>query len=315
MTRADILPFICFIISMSKPTLLILAAGLGSRYGSLKQIESIGPNGEAIIDYSVFDAIKAGFEKVVFVIKKDIEDDFKETLLTRFENRIETSYVFQELDILPEGYQVPENREKPWGTAHAIMISEEAVKTPFAAINADDFYGYEALSEICTFLRNGHEEVEYCMVGYKLGNTLSEHGTVSRGVCEIDRDGYLLTVTELTKIKREKEKIVYFDNDRSSALSEETIVSMNMWGFDRSVFRHIKKRFSSFLDNNMANPKAEYYIPTLVDQLIRDGEALVKVLDCDATWFGITYREDKEAAVKSISEKINKGEYPKNLWE
>ncbi len=300
---------------MSKPTLLILAAGLGSRYGSLKQIESIGPHGEAIIDYSVYDAIKAGFGKVVFVIKKAIEDDFKETLLTRFEDKIDTSYVFQELDILPEGYQVPANRQKPWGTAHAIMISEDAVKTPFAAINADDYYGYEAFSEMCRFLNNEKNETEYCMIGYKLGNTLSEHGTVSRGVCEIDPNGYLVSVTELTKIKRENGRIVSVENDKSVNLSDDTIVSMNMWGFDISVFGHIRKRFSSFLDHNIGNPKAEYYIPTLVDQLISAGEARVRVLDCDASWFGITYREDKQAAIKSIAAKIKKGEYPENLWK
>jgi NDP-sugar pyrophosphorylase family protein len=298
-----------------KPTLLIMAAGLGSRYGSLKQIEPIGPGGEAIIDYSVYDAIRAGFGKVVFVIKKEIEDDFKGSLLKRFENRIETSYVFQELDMLPEGFSLPPDRIKPWGTAHAIMISESAIDTPFAAINADDFYGFESFMELNRFLTGNNKETDYCMVGYKLKNTLSEHGTVSRGLCDIDQSGFLRTVTELTKIKKEGAGIVYYENDEVISLPEESIVSMNMWGFTGTVFPKIKERFSAFLKECINDPKAEFYIPTMVDLLIKSGEARVKVLESNATWFGITYKEDKEAVKRSILSKIDSGEYPRKLWE
>lgn len=299
---------------MSKPTLLVLAAGLGSRYGSFKQIEPIGPGGEAIIDYSVYDAIKAGFGKVVFIIKKELEKDFTENLLARFENRVETRYVFQEKDMLPKGYELPENREKPWGTAHAIMISESAIDEPFAAINADDFYGYEAFSAMESFLSENRNERDYSMIGYKLNYTLSEHGTVSRGVCDIDENGFLISVSELTKIQRQNNEIVYFEDDRPLRLDEESIVSMNMWGFTPYIFRQIRESFPAFLDRNITNPKSEFYIPTLVDQLIREKEARVKVINCDASWFGITYKEDKKAAQISILKKIENGEYPEKLW-
>ena len=295
-------------------TLLILAAGLGSRYGSLKQIEPVGPGGETIIDYSVYDAIKAGFGKVVFVIKEEIESDFRENLLKRFENKIETEYVFQELHMLPEGYHVPVNRKKPWGTAHAILISEKAVKTPFAAINADDFYGFEAFKAMYGFLSQDETENDYCMIGYRLDNTLSEHGTVSRGVCEFDSNDFLISVSELTKIKREGDRIVYYENDKSSTLPADATVSMNMWGFKQSVFKKIRERLSTFLNENIDDLKSEFYIPTLVDQLIQSEEARVKVLRTNTSWFGITYKEDKETAKKSILQKIEKGEYPRKLW-
>jgi choline kinase len=216
--------------------------------------------------------------------------------------------------MLPKGYSLPPDRKKPWGTAHAIMIAEDSISTPFAAINADDFYSFEAFEEMHRFLSFGGNDKDYCMIGYKLGNTLSEHGTVSRGVCDIDQNDCLISVSELTKIKRENGRIVYFENDKSSTLYEDSTVSMNMWGFTGSVFQQIKERFSAFLDANIRDPKAEYYIPTLVDQLIKAGEARVKVLRCNASWFGITYREDKEAAQKSILKKIENGEYPRKLW-
>ncbi len=292
-----------------------MAAGLGSRYGSLKQIEPVGPGGEAIIDYSVYDAIKAGFGKVVFVIKKDIEADFRENLLVRFEDRVETGYVFQELDMLPGGYALPSMRKKPWGTAHAILAAEEAVTTPFAAINADDFYGFEAFDEMQKFLSAEAKGTDYSMIGYKLKNTLSKHGTVSRGVCEKDENGFLVSVSELTKIQKVNDHIVYYDNDEPHRLNEDAVVSMNMWGFTPEIFRQIKERFTAFLDKNINNPRAEYYISELTDHLIRDYEARVKVIDCDASWFGITYREDRDFARSSIMEKIRSGSYPQRLWE
>ena len=299
-----------------QPTLLILAAGLGSRYGSLKQIEPVGPGGEAIIDYSVYDAIRAGFGKVVFVIKKDIETDFRESLLKRFENRIETGYVFQELDMLPEGYSVPPDRKKPWGTAHALMAADGAINTPFAAINADDFYGLEAFKGIENFLSGkSNGDTDYCMIGYKLKNTLSEHGTVSRGVCQTDENNFLVGITELTRIQKENDRIVYYDNDRPHNLSEDSVVSMNMWGFTPAVFKQLKDKFSLFLERNIDDHSAEYFIPTPVDQLIREAAARVKVVDCDASWFGITYREDREAVRQSILEKISGGIYPSRLWK
>ncbi len=299
-----------------KPTLLILAAGLGSRYGSLKQIEPVGPNGEAIIDYSVYDAIRAGFGKVVFVIKKDIENDFRESLLKRFENKIETGYVFQELDMLPEGYSLPSDRKKPWGTAHALMAAEGNIDTPFAAINADDFYGLEAFTGIEKFLsERSVSDTDYCMIGYKLKNTLSEHGTVSRGVCKTDQNNFLVGITEITKIQRESGMIIYYDNDKPQNLPEDSIVSMNMWGFTPVVFKQLKELFTSFLNKNINDPRAEYFIPTPVDRLIREGRAKVKVIDCDASWFGITYKEDRDAVRKSILKKIEEGVYPASLWK
>jgi dTDP-glucose pyrophosphorylase len=300
---------------MTKPALLILAAGLGSRYGSLKQIEPVGPGGEAILDYSVYDAIRAGFGKVVFVIKRDIEADFREVLLKRFEDRIDTAYVFQEPDMLPEGYSLPPERKKPWGTAHAILTAENSINSPFAAINADDFYGSEAFTEMQKFLAGEINETNYSMIGYKLRNTLSLHGTVARGVCDTDDNDYLRSVSELTSIKRENGRIVYYENDESFVLSEDSVVSMNMWGFTPTIFSQIRQRFPAFLDENSDDPKAEYFISSLVDKLISAGEARVKVLHCDADWFGITYREDRDAARKSILEKINSGIYPAELWK
>jgi NDP-sugar pyrophosphorylase family protein len=300
---------------MTKPALLILAAGLGSRYGSLKQIEPVGPGGEAILDYSVYDAIRAGFGKVVFVIKRDIEAEFREVLLKRFEDRIETAYVFQDPDMLPKGYSLPPERKKPWGTAHAILAAEHSISSPFAAINADDFYGPEAFTEMQKFLAGEIDETEYSMIGYKLKNTLSLHGTVARGVCDLDDNNFLRSVSELTRIQRENGRIVYYEDDESYVLSEDSVVSMNMWGFTPTIFRQIRQRFPEFLDENSGDPKAEYFISSLVDKLIRAGEARVKVLHCDADWFGITYREDREAARKSILEKIEGGKYPAKLWK
>lgn len=297
-----------------QPTLVILAAGLGSRYGRLKQMEAVGPHGEAIIDYSVYDALKSGFGKVVFIIKRDMETSFRENLMARFEKQIEVDYVLQELDMLPRGFALPPDRVKPWGTAHAVMVAESSVKEPFSVINADDFYGFEAFEIMQEFLSSDRKETDYGLVGYKLGNTLSEHGTVSRGTCEIDSDGYLQSVTERTKIGWEGNNIVSYEDGATVALPDDTTVSMNMWGFSPVVFDQIKEGFRNFLDEKGDDPKAEYYIPTMVDQMIREDRARVKVLPCDASWFGITYREDLEKVRASIREKIEAGEYPSNLW-
>ncbi len=297
-----------------QPTLVILAAGLGSRYGRLKQMEAVGPHGEAIIDYSVYDALKSGFGKVVFIIKRDMETSFRENLMARFEKQIEVDYVLQELDMLPQGFALPPDRVKPWGTAHAVMVAESSVKEPFSVINADDFYGFEAFEIMQEFLSSDRKETDYGLVGYKLGNTLSEHGTVSRGTCEIDSDGYLQSVTERTKIGWEGNNIVSYEDGATVALPDDTTVSMNMWGFSPVVFDQIKEGFRNFLDEKGDDPKAEYYIPTMVDQMIREDRARVKVLPCDASWFGITYREDLEKVRASIREKIEAGEYPSNLW-
>lgn len=297
-----------------QPTLVILAAGLGSRYGRLKQMEAVGPHGEAIIDYSVYDALKSGFGKVVFIIKRDMETSFRENLMARFEKQIEVDYVLQELDMLPQGFALPPDRVKPWGTAHAVMVAESSVKEPFSVINADDFYGFEAFEIMQEFLSSDRKETDYGLVGYKLGNTLSEHGTVSRGTCEIDSDGYLQSVTERTKIGWEENNIVSYEDGATVALPDDTTVSMNMWGFSPVVFDQIKEGFRNFLDEKGDDPKAEYYIPTMVDQMIREDRARVKVLPCDASWFGITYREDLEKVRASIREKIEAGEYPSNLW-
>ncbi len=298
-----------------KPSLLVLAAGMGSRYGSLKQIDPVGPSGETIIDYSVYDALRAGFGKIVFVIRKNIEKDFKETLLKKFEKFTQVDYVFQELDMLPAGFVPPGERKKPWGTAHAVLVAENAVKTPFAVINADDFYGYDAFYQTARFLEENQEGTEYSMIGYLLKNTLSRHGTVSRGVCKTDSNGYLVSVTEHTRIKKEGDEIVCNGEDQKKVLPADTPVSMNFWGFTPSVFGQIKQGFSAFLTENICDEKSEYFIPEVVDKLIKTKKAKVRVLPCNSSWFGVTYREDKPAAIEHIRKLVERGEYPDPLWK
>lgn len=297
-----------------KPTLLVLAAGMGSRYGSLKQIDPIGPSGETIMDYSVYDALRAGFGKVVFVIRKNIEQDFRETLLEKFKNIIEVDYVFQELEMLPYGFSVPAGRQKPWGTAHAILVAENAVKTPFAVINADDFYGYEAFEITARFLEDKETESNYSMAGYLLKNTLSEHGSVSRGVCKTTSKGYLESIKEVTEIKKTGGRIVYSDGNNLNSINENTKVSMNFWGFTPAIFSQIKEGFSLFLEKNINDLKSEYYIPAVIDNLIKQNMADVRVLTSNSSWFGITYKEDKSNAEEHINDLIRKGKYPAKLW-
>ena len=285
-------------------TLVVMAAGMGSRFGGLKQLEPIGENGEALLDYSVYDAVKAGFNKVVFVIKHAIEKEFKELVGSRIEKKVRVEYVFQENDKLPNGFTCPNDRVKPWGTAHAILCCKEVVKEPFAVINADDYYGKSAFVKIAEFLKSGTDD--YCMVGFRLKNTLTENGYVSRGVCETE-NGILKTVTERTKIVDCK----YTEDDGKNwtALNPDSIVSMNLWGFQPDIFSHIESGFVDFLNKNINTPKSEYYLPSVVSGLIESGEKQVKVLVAEDKWYGVTYKEDKEDVVAAIKKMTDGGLY------
>ena len=285
-------------------TLVVMAAGMGSRFGGLKQIEPIGPNGEVLLDFSVFDAVKAGFTKVVFVIKHAIEEDFKEMVGKRIANRVKVEYVFQETDALPEGYVCPDDRTKPWGTAHAILCCKDAVKEPFAVVNADDFYGRSAFVKMAEFLKADNND--YCMVGFRLCNTLTENGYVSRGVCETE-NGELKSVTERTKIADCK----YTEDDGQTwtELSPQTVVSMNLWGFRPDIFEYIDDGFKKFLDTRINEAKSEYYLPSVVSSLIEKGEKSVKVLVAEDKWYGVTYKEDKDTVVSAMQSLIDDGVY------
>ncbi len=286
-------------------TLVVMAAGMGSRFGGLKQIEPVGRGGEAILDFSVYDAIKAGFTKVVFVIKHAIEKDFKEFVGKRIEKKIKVEYVFQETDILPEGFVCPQDREKPWGTAHAILCCKDVVKEPFAVVNADDFYGRSAFSQIADYLRQ--EDNNYCMVGFRLVNTLTENGHVSRGVCVTDENNHLTSVTERTKIMDCK----YTEDDGETwvPLAPDTVVSMNLWGFMPDIFDHIEEGFKAFLTEKINVPKSEYYLPSVVSALIENGTKAVDVLVAEDKWYGVTYKEDKDLVVNAIGAMIDAGLY------
>ena len=300
-----------------KPTLLILAAGMGSRYGGLKQVDPVGPNGEAIIDYSIYDAIRAGYGKVVFVIRESFADAFRESFDKKLDGKIETEYVFQELDNVPNGIEITKERTKPWGTGHAVLVTKDVIKEPFTVINADDFYGKTAYRITADYLNEVHslEFPHYCMVGYKLKYTLSEHGYVSRGVCETDDEGFLKTVVERTHIERVDGKIITkLDDGTEMALTGEEDVSMNIWGFTPSYFDFLEKAFVKFIEENSGDPKAEFYIPTVVNDLIANDEIKLKVLESGDKWFGVTYKEDKDEAVKNIAELIKQGVYPEKLW-
>jgi len=299
-----------------KPTLLVLAAGMGSRYGGLKQLDGIGPNGETIIDYSIYDAIQGGFGKVVFIIRKDIEADFKEIFVKRWESKIEIDYVFQELHNIPEGYEMNPERVKPWGTGHAVLVAAEAVKEPFAVINADDFYGREAFATMGKFLINIPADNEaYSMVGYELKNTLSEHGYVSRGVCQVNGNSYLENVVERTHIERKGEQIIFTDeNEKEQVLTGDEYVSMNFWGFAPSFFTYLKESFQNFIKANYDQLKAEFYIPTVVNELRQSNVRQTQVLPCDAKWFGVTYQEDRPLVVAKVQQLVDEGKYPSQLW-
>ncbi|MBQ8564826.1 MAG: nucleotidyltransferase [Bacteroidaceae bacterium] len=300
-----------------KPTLFVLAAGMGSRYGGLKQLDGLGPNGETIMDYSIFDAIRGGFGKVVFVIRKDFEADFREKVLNKYIDHIPVELVFQSPDKLPEGFTCPADRVKPWGTNHAVMMGKTAINEPFAVINADDFYGRDSFAVLGKWLSQMEGKTnQYCMVGYRVGNTLSESGSVSRGVCATDNNRMLTDVVERTKIERIDGVVKYKDeNDQWVAIEDNTPVSMNMWGFTPDYFAHSDAAFVEFLNANIDNLKSEFYIPLVVNNLIKAGTSTVEVLDTTATWFGVTYAEDRPSVVAKIQALVDAGEYPEKLFK
>ncbi len=297
-----------------KPTLLVLAAGMGSRYGGLKQLDKLGPSGETIMDYSIYDALRAGFGKVVFVIRKSFEKDFREIYVDKLKGKIDVELVFQELDNLPAGIIYNEERVKPWGTGHAILVAKDVVKEPFAVINADDFYGAEAYESMFSFLTTEVTSNKYAMCGYELNKTLSDFGKVSRGVCKMDKDGYLLGVTERTSIAMENGQISYLLNDEKFPLNGTDTVSMNFWGFSPSLFAHLEEKFTAFAIANAQNPKAEFYIPFVVDDLMKERKVKTKVLHSDAEWFGVTYQEDRPTTVEKLNQLVTKGKYPIKIW-
>ena len=302
-----------------KPTLVLLAAGMGSRYGGLKQLDGLGPNGETIMDYSIYDAIKAGFGKIVFVIRKDFEQEFREKVLSKYEGHIPTEVCYQSLDALPEGFTVPEGREKPWGTNHAVMMAKDLIHEPFCVINCDDFYNRDSFMVIGKFLADLPDNATntYAMVGFRVGNTLSENGTVARGVCSKDENDLLTTVVERTEIMRVDGKVSYKDeNGEWVAIEDNTPVSMNMWGFTPDYFAHSDAYFKQFLSDpkNQANPKAEFFIPLMVNELVNKGTSTVKVLDTTSKWFGVTYSADRQATVDRIQALVNEGVYPNKLF-
>ena len=306
---------------MNKPVLVIMAAGMGSRYGGLKQLDPVGNHGQIIIDYSIYDARRAGFETVIFVIKEENEADFRARVGDRVAHVMEVKYAFQRQDDLPEGYAVPEGRAKPWGTAHAVLSARHLIDGPFAVINADDYYGPEAYRLIYDYLLTHPDGpvYEYAMVGYLLKNTVTEHGSVARGVCAVDGDGVLREVIERTAIEKDGDNARFTEDDGQTwiPLSGDTTVSMNLWGFTRSFLDEAEARFPAFLDAALAsNPvKAEYFLPTVVEQLIGEDKARVQVLLSRDKWFGVTYREDKPTVVAAIAEKTAAGLYPDRLWE
>ena len=299
-----------------KPTLFVLAAGMGSRYGGLKQLDGLGPNGETIMDYSIFDAIRGGFGKLVFVIRKSFEKDFREKIISKYENHIPVEVVFQDIHDLPAGFTCPENREKPWGTNHAVLMGAKVIHEPFAVINADDFYGRDSFEVLGKALSEMTGKInDYCMIGYRVGNTLSESGSVARGVCETNAEGFLTGVVERTAIEKIDGEIQFTDeNEQKVVLNENTPVSMNMWGFTPDYFEYSEEYFIDFLKENINNPKSEFFIPLVVNELITKKIATVKVLDTTSKWFGVTYAADRQSVVDKIQALVNAGEYPEKLF-
>lgn len=297
-----------------KPTLIILAAGMASRYGSMKQVQGFGPAGETIMDYSIFDAIRTGFGKVIFIIRKEFADDFKSIFEPKLNGRIETAYVYQELDSFTDGFAVPAERTKPWGTAHAVLCAKNEVNEPFAVINADDFYGHNAFENAAAFLYVGCNEKKYAIVGYDLLRTLSDYGTVNRGVCGLDQEGKLATITERINISKKEGKIICGDGLQPEEISLNTKVSMNFWCFDISFFSYTQKLFGDFLKKHGNESKSEFFIPIVADQFIKEG-GTIEVISTSSSWFGVTYKEDAPFVEKSLNELIRNGEYPGSLWD
>lgn len=297
-----------------KPTLLILAAGMASRYGSMKQIDGFGPHGETIIDYSIYDAIKAGFGKVVFIIKEEFVDNFRSIFDPKLKGKIEVDYVFQNFDLKQFGIDEEIYREKPWGTAHAILSGRKAVKEPFCVINADDFYGFEAYEKMVAFLTTAASENNFSIIGYQIGKTLSEFGAVSRGVCKVNEHGNLTEIVERTKVYKDGEAIVYEEDGQKFPLDFETPVSMNFWGFTPAVFKVTEDLFKAFALANKENPKAEFFIPLIGENLVKNNTATFKVVPTENQWFGVTYKEDKPFVQECINQLIKNGKYPESLW-
>ena len=298
-----------------KPTLLVLAAGMGTRYGGNKQLDEVGPSGETIIDYSIYDAIRAGFGRIVFVIRRDIEEQVKERFVEKLDGKIDVDYVFQEITNLPEGVKVSQDRQKPWGTSHAILVTKDKINEPFGVINADDYYGVDSFKILCDFLVNDKDETNYCIVGYKLGNTLSDHGHVNRGVCQADEKGFLKNIVETRQIEKTKTGATAPVADGSLIhFSGNEIVSMNLWGFKPSCYDFLGKEFRNFIDTQGMDLKSELDIPTSVDKFVKSGEITIKILMSNERWFGVTYREDKPFVVESIRKMIRNGIYPARIY-
>ncbi|HSB92166.1 MAG TPA: sugar phosphate nucleotidyltransferase [Flavitalea sp.] len=297
-----------------QPTLLILAAGMASRYGSMKQIQSFGPGGETIMDYSIYDAMRAGFKKVVFIIRESFAQEFKDIFEPKLKGKIETDYVYQDLNSFLEGRSVPEGRTKPWGTAHAVLCAKDAIKEPFAVINADDFYGRDAFEKAYRFLTGECSSDTYSIIGYELTKTLSENGTVNRGVCQVDESGNLTSIAERLNISMKDGKILCDDNQEPRELPLDSQVSMNFWNFHPSIFQYSQELFTKFLDNESSNPKAEFFIPIVADQFINEGAGKIRVIPTSAQWFGVTYKEDAPEVKAQLDELVAAGQYPKHLW-
>ena len=299
-----------------KPTLIVLAAGMGTRYGGNKQLDEVGPSGETIIDYSIYDAIRSGFGKIVFVIRRDIEEQVKERFVERLRGKIEVDYVFQEITDLPSGVKVSDERQKPWGTSHAILVTEKKIHEPFGVINADDYYGVESFKILKEFLINDKEPTRYCIVGYKLGNTLSDHGHVNRGVCKAGADGYLSHIAEIRQIEKVSDGAKAPGPDGTTInFTGNEIVSMNLWGFKPTCYSFLGKEFRNFLDTRGMDPKSELDIPTSIDKFVKSGEVSIKILMSNERWFGVTYREDKPFVVDSIGKMIREGVYPARIYQ
>jgi UTP-glucose-1-phosphate uridylyltransferase len=297
-----------------QPTLLILAAGMASRYGSMKQTQGFGPSGETIMEYSIYDAIKAGFGKVVFIIRKDFADSFKAVFEPKLKGKIKTSYVYQEMDSFLNGTPVPEGRTKPWGTGHAVLCAINTIKEPFAVINADDFYGRDAFEKAAAFLNTECTEKKFSIIGYELAKTLSEHGTVSRGVCQVDKENNLIGIKERTKIYRDGKKIIYEDEEGIHEVPFNSCVSMNFWCFHPSIFTLTEKLFNRFVKENSHNLKAEFFIPILAEEFIKKERCSIKVIPCSSQWFGVTYKEDAPIVKATVDKLVADGQYPSSLW-